>query len=74
MEPLIIAIHNTLQKSNHKVYTFVKPMTKDTLFLNVSFSVFVHRQRCALGSATAPLNDERWGATPPVLVSTSLGS
>jgi hypothetical protein len=60
MEPLIIAIHNTLQKSppddkdyKHPVYTFVKPMTRDTLFLNVSFNVFVHRQRCALGSATA---------------------
>jgi hypothetical protein len=34
VEPHIIAIHNTLKKHNHKLYTFVKPLCKDTLLLN----------------------------------------
>jgi arachidonate 5-lipoxygenase len=34
MEPHIIAIHNTLKKKKHPIYTFVKPLCQDTLFLN----------------------------------------
>jgi len=34
MEPHIIAIHNTLKKHRHPIYTFVKPLCKDTLLLN----------------------------------------
>jgi arachidonate 5-lipoxygenase len=34
MEPLLVAIHNTLRKEKHKIYPFLKPMTRDTLFLN----------------------------------------
>lgn len=34
MEPHIIAIYNTLRKEKHPLYTFLKPLCKDTLFLN----------------------------------------
>jgi len=34
MEPHIVAIHNTLRRTNHPVYNFVKPMCRDTLLLN----------------------------------------
>jgi len=34
MEPHIIAIHNVLRKAKHPLYTFLKPLCKDTLFLN----------------------------------------
>ncbi|KAL7572587.1 hypothetical protein ACA910_000403 [Epithemia clementina (nom. ined.)] len=34
MEPHIIAMHNVLRLKNHKLFTFFKPMMKDTLFLN----------------------------------------
>mmetsp|Transcript_11515 Transcript_11515/g.33060 ORF Transcript_11515/g.33060 Transcript_11515/m.33060 type:complete len:762 (+) Transcript_11515:1487-3772(+) len=34
MEPHIAAIHNTLRRTNHPVYNFVKPMCRDTLLLN----------------------------------------
>jgi hypothetical protein len=34
MEPHIIAIHNTLRKSNHPIYTFVQPLCQDTLVVN----------------------------------------
>ena len=33
MEPHIVAIHNTLRQSNHKLFTFLKPMVRDTLLL-----------------------------------------
>jgi len=34
MEPHIIAIHNTLKKRKHPIYTFLRPLCKDTLILN----------------------------------------
>ena len=34
MEPHIIAIYNTLRKAKHPLYTFLKPLGKDTLLLN----------------------------------------
>jgi arachidonate 15-lipoxygenase len=37
MEPHILAIHNTLKKKGHKLYTFLEPLCKDTLFLNCEY-------------------------------------
>jgi arachidonate 5-lipoxygenase len=34
IEPMLVAIHNTLRKKKHKIYPFLKPMMRDTLFLN----------------------------------------
>eukprot|EP00571_Detonula_confervacea_P012828 CAMPEP_0172300922 /NCGR_PEP_ID=MMETSP1058-20130122/2916_1 /TAXON_ID=83371 /ORGANISM="Detonula confervacea, Strain CCMP 353" /LENGTH=743 /DNA_ID=CAMNT_0013010869 /DNA_START=154 /DNA_END=2385 /DNA_ORIENTATION=+ len=34
MEPHIIAIYNILRKEKHDLYTFLKPLCKDTLLLN----------------------------------------
>ena len=34
MEPHIIAMHNCLKLKKHKLYTFMQPMTQDTLLLN----------------------------------------
>jgi arachidonate 5-lipoxygenase len=39
MEPHILAIHNTLKMKDHKVYTFLAPLCKDTLFLNCKCNV-----------------------------------
>ena len=33
-EPHIIAIDRTLRREGHPVFDFLKPLTKDTLFLN----------------------------------------
>lgn len=37
MEPHIVAIHNTLRRRNHKLFTFFKPMVQDTLLLGCKY-------------------------------------
>lgn len=38
IEPHIIAIHNTLRKQDHRVFAFLKPMTRGVMLLNCKFT------------------------------------
>ena len=40
LQPHVIAIYNTLRKANHPLYTFLKPLCRDTLLINCKLSCF----------------------------------
>ena len=48
-EPHIVAVYNTLKRKNHKLYTFFKPLFKDTLLLN-----WAARNSLASNTANSP--------------------